>query len=193
TAISSLQQFLSDYPESELAPRAQFIIATILMENKAWASAAKAWQQVVIKYPQTPFGPISDRLSRTVQHGESLPRRSSTRAGMLSAVIPGLGQVYSGRFSDGVRSLWFVGATVGGTLYYINQERYEVAIPLGVIGLFFYLSNIYGGVQSAKTFNLQQESDFLNEMRTQVYESNLFGALDRQTTGTPLVLWHSHF
>ena len=185
-AIASLQQFVSDYPEGELAPRAQFIIATIYMDEKDWGSAAREWKQVQLRYSQTPFGEMSDRLARMAQRGESLPRRSPTMAGVLSTFVPGLGQTYSGRFSDGLHSLWIVGATVGGSAYYIGQDRYEVAAPLGIIGLFFFLGNIYGSVQSAKVFNQNQENHFLDGLRSQIYEYNLFGTSDQQSTGIPL-------
>ncbi|MCZ6677915.1 MAG: tetratricopeptide repeat protein [Candidatus Poribacteria bacterium] len=192
-AIASLRQFLSEYPESNLAPRAQFIIATIYMDEKDWASAAREWQQVQIRYPETSFGEMSDRLAPMVQYGESLPRRSPTLAGVLSTVVPGLGQTYSGRFSDGFYSLLVVGATAGGTAYYIDKERYGVAIPVGIVSLFFYLGNIYSSVQAAKVFNQQQISHFLDGLRTQIYESNLFGALNQPPTAIPLVLWQSRF
>ena len=178
TAISSLRQLLSDSPDSKLAPRAQFIIGMIRMENRDWSSAAQEWKQVSIRYAQTPFGSMSDRLSRIVEHGESLPRRSPVTAGLLSTFVPGLGQTYSNRTSDGLRPLLAVATVVGGTIYYVNEERYSVAIPLAAIGFSLHLRNIYSAVQSANTFNRQQESTFLNKLRTQIHESNLFGASD---------------
>jgi len=177
-AIASLRQFVSDSPNSGLAPRAQFIIGMIHMENRDWSSAAQEWKQVSIRFAQTPFGAASDRLSRIVQHRESLPRRSPITAGLLSTFAPGLGQAYSDRSSDGLRALFTVVTVVGGTIYYVNEERYRVAIPLAAIGFSLHLRNIYGAVQSAKTFNRQQESTFLNRLRTQIHESNLFGASD---------------
>ncbi len=178
TAISSLRQLLSDSPDSESAPRAQFIIGMIHMENRDWSSAAREWKQGSIRYAQVPFGAMSNPLSRIVQHGESLPNRSPVLAGLLSTLVPGLGQTYSSRFSDGLRALLAVGAVVSGTIYYIDEERYRVAIPLAAIGFSLHLRNIYSGVQSAKTFNRLQESKFLNTLRTQIHESNLFGASD---------------
>ena len=148
------------------------------MENRDWSSAAQEWKQVSIRFAQTPFGAASDRLSRIVQHRESLPRRSPITAGLLSTFAPGLGQAYSDRSSDGLRALFTVVTVVGGTIYYVNEERYRIAIPLAAIGFSLHLRNIYGAVQSAKTFNRQQESTFLNRLRTQIHESNLFGASD---------------
>ena len=193
TAIASLQQFQSDYPKGDLAPRAQFTIAMIHMENKEWEAASRAWQQVSIKYPQTPFAEMSSRLAHTVQHGTSLPRRSLAIAGLFSAVIPGLGQTYSGRFSDGLQSLIVVGGLAAGTAYYIDQEQYEVAIPVGIVGLFFYAGNIFGSVQLAKIFNRQQEDNFLDGLRGQIQTSNFFGALSPRSTDVPLVRWQSRF
>lgn len=178
TAISSLRQFLSDSPNSKLAPRAQFIIGMIHMEDRNWSSAAQEWKQVSIRYAQTSFGPMSDRLSRIVRHGESLPYRSPITAGLLSAFVPGLGQTYSNRSSEGLRALLAVGTLVGGTIYYVNEERYRIAIPLAAIALSLHLRNIYSGVQSANSFNRQQEHTFLNKLRTQIHASNLFSASD---------------
>ena len=175
-AISSLRQFISDSPNSEFAPRAQFIIGMIHMENRDWLNAAQDWKQVSIRYAQTPFGSMSDRLSRIVQHGESLPHRAPVTAGLLSTFVPGLGQTYSNRSSDGLRALLAVGTVVGGTIYYLNEERYGIAIPLAAIGFSLHLRNIYSSVQSAKSFNRQQEITFLNKLRAQIHESNLFGA-----------------
>ena len=193
TSITSLRQFLSDYPASELAPRAQFIVATIYMEKKNWTAAAQEWKQVQAKYPHTAFAEMSDQLIRTVQHVESLPHRSPVTAGLLSTFLPGLGQVYSGRYSAGMYSLLIVGATAAGAVYYTDQERYEVAIPLGIIGVFFYLSNVYDSLQAAKVFNQKHENRFRDQLRTQIAESDLFSTSDQPPAGIALVFLDTRF
>ena len=122
-----------------------------------------------------------------------MPHRSPTFTGLLSAAIPGLGQAYSGRFSDGLQSLIVVGVTGTGTAYYTDRERYEIAVPVGLLGLFFYAGNIYGGIQAAKIFNRRQEDNFLEGLRTQIYESGLFGASQPPSTGVSLVFWRARF
>ena len=193
TSITLLRQFLADYPASELAPRAQFIIGTIYMDEKDWTAATGEWKHVQTKYPQTPFAEMSDQLVRMVQYAESLPRRSPATAGVLSTFFPGIGQIYSGRYSAGLYALLTVGATAAGTVYYADQERYEVAIPLGIIGLFFYVSNVYDSLQSAKVFNQRHENQFRDRLRKQISESNLFSASDKPPSGLELVVLDVRF
>ena len=192
-AIRSLQRFLSQYPDSDLAPRAQFMIATVQMEDKDWEKASKTWEQISVKYPNTRFAEASDRLTRMVRSSKLMPKRSPTLSGMLSAVIPGLGQAYSGRFLDGLQSLTVVGTIGAGTAYYINREQYEVAIPVGLLGLFFYAGNVYGGVQAAKTFNNRQEDKFLDGLRDEIFESGLFSMSRSQFTDVSLVFLRARF
>ncbi len=192
-AIRSLQQFLSRYPESDLAPRAQFMIATVQMEGKDWEKASKTWEQIAVKYPDTQFAEASHRLTRMVRSRKLMPKHSPTFSGLLSAAIPGLGQAYSGRFSDGIQSLLVVGVIGAGTAYYINREQYEVAVPVGLLGLFFYAGNVYGGMRAAKTFNSRQEDKFLNGLRDEIYKSGLFGMSRPESTDVSFVFLRAHF
>ena len=193
TSITSLRQFLADYPESELAPRAQFIIATIYMDRKDWQAAMREWQQVRTQYSQTPFAEMSDSLIRMAQQAELLPRRSPSTAGLLSTCLPGLGQIYSGRYSAGVYSLLGVGMTAAGTAYYIDQERYGVAIPVGIIGLFLYISNIYDSLKYAKAFNHHHEDQLRDRIRKQISESDLFSAAASPPADSALVFLVTRF
>ena len=192
-AIRSLQQFLSEYPDSDLAPRAQFMIATVQMEDKDWEKASKTWEQIAVKYPNTRFAEASDRLTRMVRSSKLMPNRSPTFSGLLSAVIPGLGQAYSGRFFDGLQSLTVVGTIGAGTAYYINREQYEVAIPVGLLGLFFYAGNVYGGVRAAKTFNIRQEDKFIDGLRDEIFKSSLFSMSRPRPTDVSLVFLRARF
>ena len=127
------------------------------------------------------------------RQAESLPRRSPSAAGLLSTFLPGLGQIYSGHYSDGVYSLLVVGATAAGTAYYIDQERYEVAIPVGIIGLFFYINTVYDSWQSAKAFNHQHEDRLRKRIRKRISESDLFSASDAPPTDMALVFLATRF
>ena len=191
--IASLTRFLSEHKESGLAPRARFTIGMLHIDKGEWTQASRVWNEVFLTYPESPFAKVSDRLARTVKEVDTLPRRSPTVAGVLSALIPGSGQVYSGRTMNGLYAFVSVAVLGSASFYYINEERYEVAIPVGVLGLFLYGNSIYQSVQTARAFNIQQEQYFRNQIQQEIRDSGLFGILSPPKNEIALVLWKSRF
>ena len=191
--LASLKRFLAEHKGSSLAPRVQFTIGMLLMDKGEWEQASRVWSDVYSTYPDTPFAEVSDRLARTLKNADSLPHRSPTVAGVLSALIPGSGQVYSGRMTDGLYN--FVGMAVLGSasLYYVDQERYEVAIPVGMLSLFFYGNGIYQGIQSARVFNAQHTAQFRNRLQQEIRGSGLFGNLSPLKGKMEFVVWKHRF
>ena len=173
-AVEILKQFVNEYPGHKLAPRAEFLIGASRMEQKNWKLSSHAFRNVLEAYPQSTFATVSGNLARSIMRVDNLPSRSPLLSGLMSTVVPGSGQTYSDRFSDGLYALMVITTTTAGTIYYITQERYNIAIPLGVVSAIFYAGNIYGGVQAAKIFNDQQETQFLNELRLQIRQANVF-------------------
>lgn len=191
--LASLKRFLSEHKGSSLAPRAQFTIGMLLMDKGEWIQASRAWSDVYSTYPESSFAKVSDRLARTIKNADTLPHRSPTVAGVLSALIPGSGQVYSGRTVDGLYT--FVGMAVLGSasFYYADQKRYEVTIPVGVLSLFFYGNGIYQSIQSAQVFNAQRHAQFRNRLRQEIQGSGLFGTISPLKDKMELVVWQHRF
>jgi tetratricopeptide (TPR) repeat protein len=191
--LSSLKRFLSEHKESSLAPRAQFTIGMLHADKAEWTQASRVWSDVYSTYPETPFAEVSDRLARRIKNADTLPHRSPTVAGVLSALVPGSGQVYTGRTTDGLYT--FVGMVVLGSasFYYADQERYEVAIPVGALSLFFYGNGIYQSIQSARVFNVRHEAQFRNRLQQEIRGSGLFGAISPLKSKMELVVWKYRF
>lgn len=191
--LSSLKRFIEEHTESNLAPRAHFTIGVLHIDKREWKKARQVWNDVSLTYPESPFAEVSNRLAEKLKDSENLPRRSTTIAAALSVFIPGSGQVYTGRTVDGLYA--FVSVTVLGSasFYYADRGRYEVAIPIGILGAFFYGNSIYQGIQAARTFNLQQERLFRNKLQQEIRDSGLFGAIPPPTDEVKLVLWKSRF
>jgi tetratricopeptide (TPR) repeat protein len=82
------------------------------------------------------------------------PRKSRLLAGTLSAVVPGSGQMYAGRYRDGLMALVVNGLFVSGTVLAVKDENYPLAAIVGGIGLPFYIGNIYGAANAANKYNL---------------------------------------
>jgi TM2 domain-containing membrane protein YozV len=75
-------------------------------------------------------------------------------AALLSAVVPGAGHIYAGHYGDGVTSFFLNGLFIAGTVVAIRQENYAVAGAVGVVGLPFYIGNIYGAANAATKWNI---------------------------------------
>jgi tetratricopeptide (TPR) repeat protein len=104
--------------------------------------------------------PQDDRAERVRQtialldRNREVPRKSPAVAGLMSAVVPGSGYMYAGRYGDGLVALIVNGLFIAGTVAAIHQESYAVAAIVGGIGLPFYVGNIYGSANAATKWNI---------------------------------------
>ena len=105
-------------------------------------------------YPQEPRAGSVTRALAEIDGQAAVPRKSPLLAGVLSAVVPGSGQAYAGRYRDGLVALLVNGLFIAGTAVAIDQENYATAAVVGGIGLPFYLGNIYGAANAAGKWNL---------------------------------------
>ena len=81
-------------------------------------------------------------------------KKSMWVAGVSSAIVPGLGKIYTGHLGEGIASF----LTVGGFAA-ITAENWIKAGPanwktivFGSLGLIFYIGNIYGSIASVKVY-----------------------------------------
>lgn len=111
-----------------------------------------------------PADPRIASMRDRVQQGLKLPRRSPALAGVLSGLVPGLGQVYAGRPLDGLVSFLVNGLFIWGGVAAWEDDQKEVAAVLGFIELGWYGGNIYGAVNSAQKFNWHHRSHFIQDM-----------------------------
>lgn len=87
-------------------------------------------------------------------------------AGTLSAVLPGAGQVYNGRYLDGGIAFG-VNALFGAATYYAFVEA--DSIPLGVVSALFlsgfYIGNIVNAYTDAQRINAQTYLKFFEDLK----------------------------
>jgi len=99
------------------------------------------------------FMPVSPVLTSLAADGLRLPRRSPVVAGLLSALLPGMGQTYAGRWQDGGFSFLLISAAAWAT-YQAHEDDHTVRLAVfGLGGGVFYLGNIYGAIAAALQFN----------------------------------------
>lgn len=124
--------------------------------------------------------------SRLCRLGEAkIPYRSRLAATLFSTILPGAGQVYSGRTGDGIYSfLTVVGVGLVASHFAGHQSKDPDHIKLGIFGsltAIFYAGNIYGANIAARDFNQARERELLSKIDA------LFTDVDLHPDYSPLV------
>jgi TM2 domain-containing membrane protein YozV len=102
------------------------------------------------------------------------PYKSEAWAGILSAIIPGAGKIYTYDYGDGITALILTG--LFAYLAYTNFEHNHLtrAWIFTAIGAGFYAGNIYGSVASAQIFNARVNFEFNEGVKLFLEEKNYF-------------------
>jgi hypothetical protein len=113
------------------------------------------------QWPQAPPGTFSNweaQDHRFLHRSETLSHRSPWLAALLSAVLPGAGRAYIGRWGDGSFSLVITGAPAGFAAYEFSRSGVTSVggWVLASVGGLFYLGDIYGSAIGAVLYNHQQ-------------------------------------
>jgi hypothetical protein len=109
--------------------------------NEALANISAIEQQT------SPIIQSKEILSKAVAQHHKKP----ILAAGLSAILPGLGKVYSGNLKDGIIALVFVGINGFQSYRYFNKKGIKSAGGwiFGSLATGFYLGNIYGSYKAA--------------------------------------------
>ncbi len=94
--------------------------------------------------------------------GKNLTQRNRLVSTLLSTVIPGIGQIYSGRFGDGLYSFLTIVTTATVSYYYWKKDENKIKFSIFtfITGL-FWTGNIYGANIAARDYNLFQKEKYL--------------------------------
>ncbi len=102
------------------------------------------------------------------------PYKSEAFAGILSAIIPGAGKIYTKEYGDGITAFLLTG--LFAYLAYTNFEHDHPtrAWIFTALGAGFYAGNIYGSVSSAQIFNAKINFEFNEGVKLYLEEKNYY-------------------
>jgi TolA-binding protein/TM2 domain-containing membrane protein YozV len=112
----------------------------------------------------------------TIKHAilsKKLPGKRPYLAGMLS-VVPGLGQVYCGRYRDATLSLIVNGIIGWAAWESFDHDRPALGTLISFFGLGFYSGNIYGAINSAHKHNRRAEKQWYYKLKRDADSTNIF-------------------
>jgi TM2 domain-containing membrane protein YozV len=114
------------------------------------------------------------KISSFYDWKKSPPYKNEILAGILSAIVPGSGKIYTQNYGDGIAAFILTG--LFGYLAYTNFDHdhdFRAWVFTGA-SIFFYAGNIYGSIASAQIFNAQINFEFNDGVRFFLEEKNYF-------------------
>ncbi|MBN2041903.1 MAG: hypothetical protein JW864_17845 [Spirochaetes bacterium] len=117
------------------------------------------------QYLKDTFGRYStDDLKHSVNMYHELGLKSKWLSVSMSALLPGSGQIYSGRVMDGILSFLAVAGTAYGSYYCYRNNEKPLAFTLSFFTGLFYAGNLYGAYNSSEFANLHLKRNFNKQL-----------------------------
>jgi TolA-binding protein len=163
-AIRLYQELMRQYPESAIAQRAAYLLGWGYVRQRQWAEAREAFVRID---PQSLYHASGKRLATALGTPPELPQRSPTVARVLSTVLPGTGQIYTGHTRDGLIGLGLHAALIAGTTGAVLAGLEGAA---GISAFFtwgFYRTQMSNAATLAQDFNAQAEERFIGQLAVQ--------------------------
>ncbi len=152
-AAGLFTKLVQEGPDSSFAPRALVARSLLELDRGDAALAAGDLELFLATFPEHPEKPHVQEALALVRDYEHLPQKSEILAAVLSAILPGSGYVYAGRYGDGLSAFLLNALFIAGSVTAVNSELYPAAALTGGIGLPFYMGNIYGSANAVKKHN----------------------------------------
>ncbi len=154
------QMFLRNSKSLSNVNKAEFQLGVLIMQHQ-WSEAKLFTDRQV---------DLSDKsekfyaLSRISINGLNSRYKNPMLAATLSALVPGSGKLYTGRWKDAIFSFLFVSSTSWLSYKTVAHNGFKIdGIIYGSVALGFYAANVYGSSKSAKVFNQNINQSFSNE------------------------------
>jgi len=131
----------------------------IFLKQRRYNESSLVFKQIGEHSQESDISGSISYLQHRCEQANDISHRSPFFAGAFSAIVPGLGRGYCGRWGDAFFSLIVVGAPAGLSAYLWDSDPTFAAVMAG-LGGFFYLGNIYGSAKGASIYNEEKEKIF---------------------------------
>lgn len=163
-AIRELHPLAERYGQMPAGEKARYRLGWAYLRTRQWAEAVQAFAAVDAA---SPLFPSASALTEAAGQAEAQPRKSPALAGALSALVPGTGHVYTGRFRDGVIAFLLNGAFLVAGLEAVAAGNEAAAGLLFFFEAAWYAGAVYGAVNAAHKWNRDQEARWLQGLELQ--------------------------
>ncbi len=134
---------------------AMFYEASILLLNEQYKQAKTMIEQIGAN--QTPALLSYKNIST---EAIEMKLKSPWLSGILSALVPGTGKIYTGDWQDGLIAMALIGTSAWQSYRGFSKDGIKSPFGwlMGTVSAGFYAGNIYGSVKSANKYNNQKKT-----------------------------------
>jgi tetratricopeptide (TPR) repeat protein len=151
-------------PGTALGEHATYRHAWALLRQQEWQKAAEQFRSIPI---HNSFRETAQQIVEVILDKGDLSRKSPLLAGVLSATLPGSGQLYVGRQGDALLAFVLNGLFVVGIVEALNHNQVATAGVLSLLEAGWYASNIYGAINGAHKYNRYRAETFMRGLEGQ--------------------------
>lgn len=166
-ARTTLFELLHTRADSEVMAAAHYLRGWCYIYTRDWNRAITELRRVNA-YPSGEMKTKSARRSADILlEMTPLPRKSPQIAGWLSTFVPGSGQVYVGKHTEGILAAVLSGAFIYLVVDAVRERRYVDSIGISLIGWRFYWGNRSDARRFATEYNRHRERELIETLKEQ--------------------------
>ncbi len=159
-ALNGYSRFISENPAHPLAEKARWNMAWTCLQLEDYTSARD--ELLALNESERYRAPAQELIAAL----DELPHarhKSPVIAGVLAALMPGAGHLYTGQKKQALFSFVTNALLIFGSYEAFDKEVYTAGGFLSLFSLNYYSGNIFGAITSAHRFNRLQRDERLRQ------------------------------
>ena len=149
------------YDLPQLKNGALYRLAWARMHSRKWKEASQTFKKID---KESDLYPSAQELAEKSLSGEDLAYKNPNTAGIMAALLPGLGHAYCRRYRDGLMAFVVNGVFIWASVESFHEGHEVLGGMLTFLELGWYAGNIYSAVNCAHKYNRHKKNEFLKNL-----------------------------
>jgi tetratricopeptide (TPR) repeat protein len=142
---------------TDLQDAADYRLGWAMLREGRWSEASRAFGSIT---PGSPLYTDAPVLSKRSVEGLDLPSKNPLTAGILAALVPGLGHAYVTRYRDATVAFLLNALFIWATVECFSEGHDALGAIVGFLELGWYTGNIYSAANVAVKYNTRMQNEF---------------------------------
>ncbi|MBN1828255.1 MAG: tetratricopeptide repeat protein, partial [Deltaproteobacteria bacterium] len=161
-SLDTFHRLYASSTDDETRSKASYHSGLVYLDLEEW-HRAKDMFALVSEYSS--LFPAAQTYSSGLEAVDNLPRKNPSTAGLLAAVAPGAGHLYTERPRDALVAFLLNASFIWAAVELFNDENYVAGGVVTFFELGWYGGNIYSAVSSAHKYNKRVTKEFIEKLK----------------------------